>query len=164
MPRYRLSPQTGLFGVYFDRYLKYCPSKNRINTEVSNSNRLYQNCSPEMSLPYKKDFFRRICVRDLNPRNLFAMVYDNCLLITGFEISGLNRQIAFLSIVFGVKLKETLRMITGRTNIRGLSADDDMTAVTAFPNFDLALFKYPSGCLQQLPSGFLRCHRFRSAP
>ena len=98
-----------------------------------------------MSYVYKKDFFRRICVRDLNPRNLFAMVYDNCLLITGFEISGLNRQIAFLSIVFGVKLKETLRMITGRTNIRGLSADDDMTAVTAFPNFDLALFKYPSG-------------------
>ena len=40
--------------------------------------------------------------------------------------------------------KEALRMITSRTNIGSLCADDDMTAVAALLYLDLALFKYLS--------------------
>ena len=41
--------QTGLFYVCFGWELIRQPSKSRINTEASNFNTLYQNCSPKMA-------------------------------------------------------------------------------------------------------------------
>ncbi len=43
------------------------------------------------------------------------------------------------SIVFRVDFKVGLGMGTGRADLRGLGADDDMAAVAALPNLDLAL-------------------------
>ena len=48
----------------------------------------------------------------------------------------------FLSVVFSVDFKEALGMITGWTNIRCFRTDYDMSAVTALPDLDFALFKY----------------------
>lgn len=47
-----------------------------------------------------------------------------------------------LSIIFSVDLEEALRMSAGRADLGRLGADDDMTAVAAFPNFDFGLCKH----------------------
>ena len=74
--------QTGMFCFYIERGLNVHPSKNRINTKVSNFNTLYQNCSPKMAYPYKKDFFRRICVRDLNSRNFYKALSSVLIILS----------------------------------------------------------------------------------
>ena len=42
-------------------------------------------------------------------------------------------------VIFFPYFEVALRMIAGRTNLRRLGADNDMSAVSAFPDFDLAL-------------------------
>ena len=45
----------------------------------------------------------------------------------------------FSLVIFSVYFEVALRMIAGRTNLRRLGADNDMSAVSAFPDFDFAL-------------------------
>ena len=45
-------------------------------------------------------------------------------------------------IILGVNLKKALGMIAGRTYLRRTDADYNVAAIPAFPDLDLALFKY----------------------
>ena len=44
-------------------------------------------------------------------------------------------------IAFAVKFEETLSVATGRTDFRCLGTDDEVTAVPAFPDLNLALLE-----------------------
>ncbi len=47
-------------------------------------------------------------------------------------------------IILRVDFKEALRMSAYWANLGSFCADNDMSAVSAFPNLDLALFEYLS--------------------
>ena len=51
-----------------------------------------------------------------------------------------------ISIIFGADLEITLRMRADRAYLRSFFPYDDVSAVSAFPDFYLALFEY-RGCL-----------------
>ena len=44
-------------------------------------------------------------------------------------------------VVFCAYLEVALRVSASRANVRGFCTDDDMTAISAFPDFDFAFFK-----------------------
>ena len=94
-PRSVISRKTGHFSVYLYRGRLCQPSKNRINTKVSNFNTLYQNCSPKMARP--KGFEPPIsgigirCVIQLRHGQILARECPALLLYTIFRKKSIRK-------------------------------------------------------------------------
>ena len=68
-----------------------------------------------------------------------------------------RRKFRLILVVFFVKLKKRLRMLTYGANLGGFGANNEVSAVTAFPNLYFALFENLSGfyVLQKRAISFL---------
>lgn len=98
----------------------------------------YTSCPRPTKNPNPTQFFLYLGIHDLKLRSGRSR---DCLSMLTTALQCLLTQQPLLIILFSY-FEVALRVIANRANFRSFRAYYDMTAISAFPNLDLALFEY----------------------